>query len=101
MGSCPYPVAQSVFTSPGEGEGEEGVAEEEEDGAVVVAIVDKDDEPVEVIPMRESTPPQDPATVSEPPPLRSPIGGRILCRFTHLTKPSRPGHHPGAWDLPQ
>jgi hypothetical protein len=39
-------------------------------------------------------PPQDPATVSEEPPLQSPIGGRILHRFAHLMKPSRPGHRP-------
>jgi hypothetical protein len=51
-----------VFSSPGEGEGEEEVieeeedeaAEEEEDDVVVVAVIDKDDEPVEIIPVPES-----------------------------------------------
>jgi hypothetical protein len=59
MDLCLYPVAQSqlVFTSPGEGEGE-GVVEEKEDDVVVVAVVDKDDELVEVIPVPESTPPR-------------------------------------------
>jgi hypothetical protein len=55
-----------VFSSLGEGEGEEVVEEEEdeatgeedEDDVVVVAIIDKDDEPVEVIPVPESTPPR-------------------------------------------
>jgi hypothetical protein len=47
-----------VFSSPGEGGGEERVAKEEEDGVVMVVIVDKDDEPVRVIPMSESTPPR-------------------------------------------
>jgi hypothetical protein len=58
MDPCLYPVAQSqlVFTSPGEGEG--GVVEEEEDDVVVVAVVDKNDELVEVIPVPESTPPR-------------------------------------------
>jgi hypothetical protein len=40
------------------------------------------------------------ATASEQPPLRSPIEGRILRRFTHLMKLSHPGRRPGAWDLP-
>jgi hypothetical protein len=58
MGPCPYSIAQRqlVFTSPSEGEGEEGVAEEEEDDVIMVAVVDKDDEPVKVIPVPESTP---------------------------------------------
>jgi hypothetical protein len=56
-----------VFSSPGDGEGEEEVIEEEdnevvreeeEDDVVVVAVIDKDDEPVEVIPVPESTPPR-------------------------------------------
>jgi hypothetical protein len=57
MGPCPYSIAQRqlVFTSPSEGEGE-GVAEEEEDDVIMVAVVDKDDEPVKVIPVPESTP---------------------------------------------
>jgi hypothetical protein len=46
-----------VFSSPGEGEGE-GVTEEEEDDMVVIAIIDKDDKLVEVIPVPESTPPR-------------------------------------------
>jgi hypothetical protein len=67
MGPCPYPVAQwqPVFSSPGDGEGEEEVVEEEEDEAageeddvVVIAVIDKDDEPVKVIPVPESTPPR-------------------------------------------
>jgi hypothetical protein len=68
MGPCPYPVAQwkPVFSSLGEGEGDEEVIEEEEDEAVgeeeddvvVVAVVDKDDEPVKVIPVPKSTPPR-------------------------------------------
>jgi hypothetical protein len=45
-------------------------------------------------------PPQDTATANESPSLWSPIGGRILRCFTQLVKPSRPGHRPGAWDLP-
>jgi hypothetical protein len=58
MGLCPYLVAQRqpVFSSPGEGEGEEGITKEEEDDMVMVVIVDKDDEPIEVIPVPESTP---------------------------------------------
>jgi hypothetical protein len=69
-GPCPYPVAQwqPVFSSPGEGEGEEEVieeeedeaAEEEEDDVVVVAVIDKDDEPVEIIPVPESMPSRSP-----------------------------------------
>jgi hypothetical protein len=52
-----------VFSSVGDGEGEEEVIEEdeavgEEDDMVVVAVVDKDDELVEVIPVPESTPPR-------------------------------------------
>jgi hypothetical protein len=43
-------------------------------------------------------PPQDPAAAGEQPPLWSPIGGRILCRFTHLVKPSRPGRRSGVGD---
>jgi hypothetical protein len=68
-GPCPYPVAQCqlVFSSPGDGEGEEEVIEEEEDEAtgeeeeddvVVITVIDKDDEPVEVIPITESMPPR-------------------------------------------
>jgi hypothetical protein len=73
MGTCPYPVAQwqPVFSSPSDGEGEEEVVEEEEeedeaareeeeDDVVVVAIVDKDDKPVGVILVPESTPPRSP-----------------------------------------
>jgi hypothetical protein len=44
--------------------------------------------------------PQDPTTATESPPLWSPLRGRMLRRFAHLTKPSRPGHKSGAWDLP-
>jgi hypothetical protein len=40
-------------------------------------------------------PPQDLAATNESPPLRSPIGGRILHRFAHLAKPSCLGHQPG------
>jgi hypothetical protein len=60
MGPCPYPFVQRqpVFTSPGEGEGEDGVTEEEEDDMVMVTVVDKDDEPIEVIPVPKSTPPR-------------------------------------------
>jgi hypothetical protein len=42
------------------GEGEGGVTEEEEDNVVMVAVVDKDDKPVEVIPMPKSTLPRSP-----------------------------------------
>jgi hypothetical protein len=58
---------QPVFPSPGDGEGEEEVIEEEEDEAtgeeeeddvVVITVIDKDDEPVEVIPITESMPPR-------------------------------------------
>jgi hypothetical protein len=70
MGSCPYPIAQRqlVFSSPSKGEGEEGVAGEEdmvevaiaseEDDVVVVAVANKDDVSVEVIPVPDSTPPR-------------------------------------------
>jgi hypothetical protein len=185
MGPCPYPVVQRqpVFSSPGMGEGEEGVAiaegvaevdVAEEHDVVVVALTNKDDEPVEVIPLPDSPSPQlaykqmtriqigprgrptgtiaqrmeareaspvsseigsgmwplpppptpsgpvttapppplssapstalplpDLTATSGPPPLRSSIGGQILRRFSHLAKPSRPGHRPGAWDLPR
>jgi hypothetical protein len=49
-----------MFSSPGMGEGEEGVADAEgvvevafteEDDVVVVVVTNKDDEPVEVIPV--------------------------------------------------
>jgi hypothetical protein len=71
MGPCLYPVAQrqSIFTSPCEGEGE-GVTEEEEDDVVVITVVDKDDKPIEVIPVPESTPPK--------PPYKQTIRIRIL-----------------------
>jgi hypothetical protein len=60
MGLCPYPIAprQPVITSPGEGEGEEGVTEDGEDDMVVVTVVEKDDELVEVIPVSNSTHPR-------------------------------------------
>jgi hypothetical protein len=70
MGRCPYSVAQwqPVPSSPGEGEGEEAVVgeeeeevvEEEEDELTVVAIIDKDDESEEVIPVPESMPSRSP-----------------------------------------
>jgi hypothetical protein len=66
MGPCPYPVVQwqLVFSSLGDGEGEEeddqATGEEEEDDVVVVTVVDKDDEPIKVIPVPESTPPRSP-----------------------------------------
>jgi hypothetical protein len=69
MGMCPYSVAQrqSVLSSPGMREGEEGVADvedvvvvavvEEDDGVeVVVAEEEDDDRPVKVIPVPESPP---------------------------------------------
>jgi hypothetical protein len=57
MTPFPYLVAQRqpIFTLPSEGE---GVTEEEEDDVIMTAVVDKDDESVEVIPMPESTPPR-------------------------------------------
>jgi hypothetical protein len=60
MDLCPYPVAQRqpVFSSPGKGEGEEGVAGGEDMVAVAVVEEEDDDEPVEVIPMPDSTPPR-------------------------------------------
>jgi hypothetical protein len=67
-GPCPYPVMQwqLVSSSPGKGGGEEEVTrgeeevtgEEEDDDVVMVTVVDKDDEPVEVITVPESTPPR-------------------------------------------
>jgi hypothetical protein len=71
MGPCLYPVVQRqpIFTSPCEGEGE-GVTEEEEDDVVVITVVDKDDKPIEVIPVPESTPPK--------PPYKQTIRIRIL-----------------------
>jgi hypothetical protein len=45
-----------MSSSLGEGEGEESVIEE--DDVVIVAVVDKDDEPVKVISVLESTPPR-------------------------------------------
>jgi hypothetical protein len=46
-----------MSSSLGEGEGEESVIEEQDD-VVIVAVVDKDDGPVEVISVLESTPPR-------------------------------------------
>jgi hypothetical protein len=73
MGPCPYPVVQwqPVFSSSGDGEGEEEddqatgeeeeeEEEEEEDDVVVVTVVDKDDKPIKVISVPESTPPRSP-----------------------------------------
>jgi hypothetical protein len=58
MGPCPYPVTQRqlMLSSPGMREGEEGVADE--DDVVVVTVAIKDDDPVEVMPVPDSTPPR-------------------------------------------
>jgi hypothetical protein len=60
MGPCPYPVAQRqpVLSSPGMREGEEGVTDEDVVVEVIVAEEEDDDEPIEVIPVPDSTPPR-------------------------------------------
>jgi hypothetical protein len=45
-----------VLSSPSMREGEEGVTDE--DDVVEVAVAEEDDEPIEVIPVPDSTPPQ-------------------------------------------
>jgi hypothetical protein len=59
MGLRPYSVTQwqLVSSSPGKGRGEEEVAKEEDD-VVIAVVIDKDDEPIEVISVPESMPPR-------------------------------------------
>jgi hypothetical protein len=60
MGPCLYPVVQrqSVLSSPGMREGEEGVTDVDDVVEVTVAEEEDDDEPVEVILVPDPTPPQ-------------------------------------------